>query len=136
MNFPNQLRGTFVHKLAHRIKFLLKESEKFSYSSPVGEINLTLPSNLSNQDLNDYEADFISDLAEELTDDSVFYDVGAYVGYITKAAMNCGISANQIHSFEAVPYRYYVLRKNCASVGVNTVNKYVGKKNIKNNNIY
>jgi hypothetical protein len=131
MDFPNRLRGTFAHSFAHRAKFLLNESSDFSYTSPVGEINLSLPSNLSNKDFDDYEASFVLDLAEQLSDDSIFYDVGAYIGYITKAAINCGISPDQIHSFEAVPYRYYVLEKNCGSVGVNTVNKYVGEKTSK-----
>jgi hypothetical protein len=114
--------------LAHYLKLVSKEKKQYAFSSPTGDIELVLPSNLDSY-WDDYESEFVSDLENELSESDVFYDIGAYVGYITKVAIKSEVSPSNIHSFEGIPYRYYVLQQNCGPLGVNTTNKYVGMEN-------
>jgi hypothetical protein len=64
---------------------------------------------------NEYEPGLISALLDQLTMNSVFYDVGAEFGYISSAVHTAGLAKNDIHAFEPHAYNYSILRQNISS---------------------
>lgn len=119
------MRETRLAELYVRLRYSTARFETDKYQTPVGEVELVVPADHKRTeqtyDWEYYEPGLIRALDASLSSETVFYDVGAHIGYVTKAALLMGVPAEQIHAFERVPFRYHTLELNCTSEGVRTV---------------
>lgn len=128
----SNIKKTPLEELYLRIRILTAEMDTYEFQTPAGEITLEFPSDYGLKEFANepggYEHTMVKTLNSELTPDSVFYDVGAYVGYMSRVARKAGVPASRIHAFEAVPFRYHILTRNCDEM--NTNRTFVGRGEI------
>lgn len=75
------------------------------------------------------ELPLVIEMERELGPESVFYDIGAHFGFFSVVATCLGAPPHNIHSFEAYPYHYYVLKKNVSHPSSHTFRAFVGDAN-------
>lgn len=73
-----------------------------------------------------YEPKLRSRLSKVLSDDSVFYDIGAAYGYFSSLAVACGVPADNVHAFEANWFRSQILMRTHGDESVHIQPSYVG----------
>jgi hypothetical protein len=113
------------------------------FHTKVGVLSVKIPKNsyYSKRAPKEYEPQVVSQLAQILDSDSIFYDIGSFFGYHVKVATLAGVPPSQIHAFEANESRALLLKQNSpdddiqinntivaprgGGIGVVTIDEYV-----------
>lgn len=106
--------------------------EQRSVTTPVGEIEIkgAQIGSVGHNIISDidkrggYEPELVASLQEVLMPDSVFFDVGAGMGFFPLVAVKHGVPPAQIHAFEAHPVRSALIETNASDIQV--IKKFVG----------
>jgi hypothetical protein len=129
---PSSLKRLFQHTLVHKTWLMYSGGIK-----DLTETKIELPDNSEEtfyipQDVTKhinngmYEPLLTQDIYSELTNDSVFYDVGSYFGYFSRLAQCYGLPDNNIYTFEANYSRHLLLSKIHQGDNINLTNNFVG----------
>lgn len=115
------LKGTVVediyrHKTVASLRGRHVALQRISVNSPAGRLELSIPESAGPYRMRNtpggYEPAFVSALADDLTRQTVYYDVGAGYGYNCVVAETVGVDSANIHGFEADHFRYPILTQN------------------------
>lgn len=120
----NSLRNTPAETLYKRLKFSSKSFDTESYEVESISFNFTYPAGHPWYDGRIIEPGFTHELARELDEEDVFFDVGSHMGFYTALAREIGA---EVHAFEADLYHYLVLEKN-ADTGTRVSKGFVGDR--------
>ena len=137
----SKLRGTFLEDLYATYNFRINH-RTITLPSPIGNIDLVVDSlnriiaNKSHSKFG-YEPGLIHLMKSELSDKTIYFDIGSRFGFYAIVAQNLGVDPKNIHLFESdstvLEYLKYNVDKSCnlnsTHIGTATdnlsVNKYV-----------
>ncbi|WP_237561304.1 FkbM family methyltransferase [Halostella pelagica] len=129
------LKGTVVediyrHETVASLRGRSAALQRITVDSSVGRLELSVPESAGpyrmRNTLGGYEPAFVAALADDLTHQSVYYDVGAGYGYNCVVAETVGVNSANIHGFEADHFRYPILSRNLDDTS-NTVKAFVDR---------
>lgn len=131
---PESLTSNIKHsRVDHAFQWLrwqTAETVTVTVPTPVGDLSLLVPNeshfyeSVSGGQI--YEPGLSTDLVNELSTQSIFYDVGSQFGYFSTLANLIGVKDECIHAFEGQRFRSFVLRANHSDDEVRTLNDWVG----------
>lgn len=127
-----QLKRTVVEDLyrSKPVKYMrsrLVSTQQKTYQMCDYKIELSIPVDAiddgdGSSRIDQYEPFLVKQLINELGSDGVFYNVGGGYGVFAQFAEVLGVPPNQVHTFEADPFRIPILKQNVSeSVRVNEV---------------
>lgn len=108
--------------------FRISDFEDFEFPTPIGSIQLNLPTNTAFADAakrgDYYEPNLIMAMDKSNISNGVFFDIGARYGFSSRAAALCGVDESNIYAFESSYLRHMILRRNLPQS--QTINATVG----------
>jgi len=115
----------------HKYTYLLEYGEfvERSFNTDIGEISVVLPEYANSWYTEVHEPGLTSELADVLSPDTVFYDVGSQFGYFIQLALQAGIEPSNIHAFEAKRNVWAHLLSENRNEDLNIINNVVSNKN-------
>ncbi|PHQ41875.1 hypothetical protein Z052_12540 [Halorubrum sp. C191] len=124
----NFFRGTEIDRIYDDLKLRLESFSEIKVETAGGNISLVVPEYAREWYSEGHEPILASDLTDNLTEDSVFYDIGSQFGFFIELALREGLETNQIHGFEAEYFHYRILDQQY-SERAHLIHDWVGKGN-------
>jgi hypothetical protein len=122
------VKETVVEDLYRKYQLRVMNFSLQPFATKNGDFSITIPAFAQRYYDEDYERQMSDALAETLSSETVFYDIGCGFGYHMHLALQSGVPEEQIFSFEPNNFRHAVVERHNNREGITLENKYVGSR--------
>jgi len=131
---PNRLveffRGSQVDRIYDDLKLRVESFSEITVETAGENISFVVPEYARGWYNGGHEPILTSELIDNFTEDSVFYDIGSQFGFFIALALKEGLGTDQIHGFEAEYFHYRILDQQYSG-RAHLIHNWVGKGNNK-----